>query len=346
MMKDAALRFCVVGTGRAGLIHARNLARHVVGARLESLCDSNESSLRSVSHELEIDHAYTDYREAVTQRRIDAVVVTTPTFLHSQVACAAASAGKHVFLEKPMAVTVDECRAISEAASKSGVLLQIGFMRRFDDGFLRAKETIESGDLGRVMIIKSTGRGPGGPGAWMYDLTKSNGIIAEVNSHDIDSVLWLTGLSIETVYAQGHNFKCQEARQQWPDFYDNVVAHLGLSGGAMGVIDGTCPAHYGYDARVEVMCEKGALFIGDYRDRTATKVTVDGQVVGSAVKTWRTLFKDAYLAEMEHFVDCIVKRRQPRVSGMDGLRAVEAVIAINQSIRSGNVVRLSTRGIA
>src|SRR5205823_2409697 len=137
--------------------------------------------------------------------------VVTPTFLHCEIACAAATAGKHVFLEKPMAVTVRECRTILESAGKAGVVLQIGFMRRFDEGFVNAKQILDSGELGRVMIIKSTGRGPGGPGAWMYDLTKSNGIIAEVNSHDIDSVLWFTGLPIETVYAQAHNFKCDEA---------------------------------------------------------------------------------------------------------------------------------------
>ena len=104
------------------------------------------------------------------------------------------------------------------------------------------------------MMIKSTGHGPGGPGAWMYDLKKSNGIVAEVNSHDIDSMLWLTGRSIRRVYAEAANFKCLDAQEKFPDFYDNVIANFRFDDGTLGVIDGTCPAGYGYDARVEILC--------------------------------------------------------------------------------------------
>src|SRR5690348_3415459 len=127
MKPGRTLRCRVVGAVRAGLLHARALLGHISGAQLASVCDAHEAALRSVSQELGVRQIYTDYREAVTQRDIDAVVVVTPTFLHSQVACAAAAAGKHVFLEKPMAVTVDECRGIVEATSKASVVLQIGF---------------------------------------------------------------------------------------------------------------------------------------------------------------------------------------------------------------------------
>lgn len=342
-MRD--IRFCVIGTGRAGLIHAGNLARRVPGARLVAVCDADEQSVAAAAAELGVSRAYRDYRQSIDDADVQAVVITTPTFLHREVACAAARAGKHIFLEKPMAVTVEECRAINAAVKEAGVKLQMGFMRRFDAGFRQARELIDSGALGRVMIIKSTGRGPGGPGPWMYDLRKSNGIVAEVNSHDIDSLFWFTGQELRRVYATGRNFKCDEARAQWPDFYDNVVAHLTYDGDAMGVIDGTCPAHYGYDARVEILCEKGVLFVGDYRDpATATRVTLNGEVIGQAVKTWRTLFKDAYVAELQHFVECIAGDRAPEVTGRDGLRAVATVLAINQSIRSGAIVDAAGKG--
>jgi myo-inositol 2-dehydrogenase/D-chiro-inositol 1-dehydrogenase/scyllo-inositol 2-dehydrogenase (NAD+) len=235
---------------------------------------------------------------------------------------------------------VDECRAINAAVAKAGVKLQIGFMRRFDEGFMQAKELLASGEMGRVMIIKSTGRGPGGPGPWMYDLAKSNGIVAEVNSHDLDSVMWFTGLPIERVFAMAHNFKCLDAKASHPDFYDNVVVSLGFQGGTMGTVDGTCPAHYGYDARVEILCENGLLMIGSYQQHGTVRVTLEGQVQGRAVKTWRNLFKEAYHAEMEHFVDCVLNDKQPRVTGQDGLNAVEAVVAINQSIKSGQAVEI------
>jgi myo-inositol 2-dehydrogenase/D-chiro-inositol 1-dehydrogenase/scyllo-inositol 2-dehydrogenase (NAD+) len=329
------VRFCVIGAGRAGLIHARNLAQRIRAAELVALCDADPNILSKASDELGISTRLNDYRAAVTRDDIDAVVIVTPTFLHCEIACQSALHGKHIFLEKPMALTVAECQRINAAVNKAGVKFQIGFMRRFDDSFGRAREVIDSGEMGRVMIIKSTGRGPGGPGTWMYDLRKSNGIVAEVNSHDIDTLRWLTGLELQRVYAQGRNFKCPDARKDWPDFYDNVVAQFTFSQETMGIVDGTCPANYGYDARVEVLCQKGMLLIGAVAEAGYTKVTMDGQVMGQAVKSWRTLFKDAYLAEMEHFVQCVQQDETPRVTGVDGQRAVEAVVAVNESVRTG-----------
>jgi predicted dehydrogenase len=323
------------------LIHARNLAQRMRSASLVALCDADAASLQKAGAELGISTLLADYRAAVARDDIDAVVIVTPTFLHCEIACLAAQHGKHIFLEKPMAVTAAECRRINTAVQQAGVKLQIGFMRRFDGSFQRAKETLASGEMGRVMLIKSTGRGPGGPGAWMYDLRKSNGIVAEVNSHDLDTLRWLSGQEFERVYAQGRNFKCLDARAAWPDFYDNVVAQFSFREETLGVVDGACPAHYGYDARVEVLCEKGLLLLGAVEEPGFTRVTLDGHVTGQAVKSWRTLFKEAYLAEMEHFVHCVREDKIPAVTGVDGLRATEAVVAVNESIRTGQPSKIT-----
>lgn len=330
-----AVRFCLIGAGRAGYIHAANLADKLKGAALVAVCDASEDAALRTARELNVDRTFTDYNEAVAQPDIDAVVVVTPTFLHCAIACAAAEHGKHIFLEKPMAITAHECHAINEAVARHKVTLQIGFMRRFDAGFLRAKEILDSGALGRVMIIKSTGRGPGLPPPWIYDIAKSNGILAEVNSHDFDTVRWMVGSDVARVYAEAANFKCADAREEWPQFYDNAVVNLRFQDGTIGVVDGTCPAHYGYDARVEILGEQGMLRVGHVDDGGVSHVTLDGSVVSSAVKSWRTLFKDAYVSEMEHFIQCIRTGATPRVTGTDGLKAVQAVVASNQSLVSG-----------
>jgi myo-inositol 2-dehydrogenase/D-chiro-inositol 1-dehydrogenase/scyllo-inositol 2-dehydrogenase (NAD+) len=331
----------LIGAGRAGMVHARNLRERLKGAELVALCDANEQALGQAARELGVELLFTDYQQACASPQIDAVIIVTPTFMHCAIACAAAAQGKHVFLEKPMAITVDECQRIIEATAAAGVRLQIGFMRRFDESFLRAKALIESGELGRVMIIKSTGRGPGLPPPWIYDVAKSNGILAEVNSHDFDSVRWLAGSDVVRVYAEADNFKCRDAAEQWPEFYDNAVVSLRFASGALGTIDGTCPAHYGYDARVEVLCEGGLLSIGHTAQAGYSEVRLDGQSRQPAVKSWRNLFKDAYLAEMEHFIDCIRTEQTPRIVGLDGLRAVEAVVASNQSLREQRPVELA-----
>jgi predicted dehydrogenase len=338
------VRICVIGAGRAGMIHARNVAWRIKDGELAAVCDPNPATLEAARQELGEARFFADYREALADDSVDAAIIVTPTFLHRNVAVAAAEQGKHIFLEKPMAVTIAECDAINAAVATAGVRLQLGFMRRFDEGFMRAREILAGGDMGRVMIIKSTGRGPGGPGPWMWDLKKSNGIVAEVNSHDIDAVLWMTQDRIVRLYAEAHNFKMPEVKEKFPDFYDNVVVSLRLSDGAMGMIDGTCPAHYGYDARMEILCEKGLLMVGTVQQQGCIKVTVEGRVEGQAVKTWRTLFKDAYLAEMEHFVQCVQSGAAPRVNGTDGRNAVEAVLAINQSVKLGQVVKFPEGG--
>ena len=334
------VRIGIVGVGRAGQVHGRNVKSGMAGAELVALGDPNQDLLHQVGQQLAVARLVADYRDVVQRDDLDAVVIATPTFLHREIACAAAAAGKHVFLEKPMALSVEECQQINAATQKAGVKLQMGFMRRFDAGFMQAKEILDSGELGRVMMIKSTGRGPGGPGPWMYDLTRSNGIIAEVNSHDIDSLNWFVGSPLRRVYAESDNFKCPDAKRQYPDFYDNFLASFRFADGTLGVVDGTCPAHYGYDARVEILCERGVLFIGSIAQPGVTKVTLDGTIAGRTVRSWRDLFKDAYLAEMEHFVQCVLQDKPPRVTGQDGLNAVDAVVAANQSMRTGRPVEI------
>ena len=161
-------------------------------------------------------------------------------------------------------------------------------------------------------------------------------------SHDIDSLLWFTGRQPVRVFAQAANFKSPDAREKFPDFYDNVVATITFDDGTMGIIDGTCPAHYGYDARVEILCESGLIQLGTTLRHGLFYVTREGTGMQPAVNSWRTLFKEAYVAEMESFVTCIRENREPAVTGRDGERAVEVVLAINQSIRTGQAVELRT----
>lgn len=335
-----SFRMCLIGAGRAGLVHAANVSRNIQGAELHAVCDANQETLNKVADEYYAPVRFSDYRDACASPEIDAVIIVTPTHLHKRIACEAAAQGKHIFLEKPMAITVDECADINDAVAKAGVTLQIGFMRRFDRFFMRAKEILDSGEMGRTMVIKSTGRGPGLPPPWIYDVAKSNGILAEVNSHDFDSIRWLVGSDVSRVYAEAGNFKCLDAVQDWPDFYDNAVVSLRFENGTIGTVDGTCPCGYGYDARVEILCEKGVLFIGNTAEKGLTEVRIDGKVEEKAVRSWRDLFRTAYLDEMKHFIESAQTASVPRVTGLDGQKAVQTVVAANQSILSGSPVRL------
>ena len=146
------------------MVHGTNVVRRAKNAELVALVDANEESLREGAETLGVSDRCTDYREALARDDIDAVIIVTPTFTHAEIACYAARQGKHILLEKPMAITAEECTAINTAVKDHPVKLQLGFMRRFDQAFIQAKETIASGELGRVVKIKSTGRGPGWAG--------------------------------------------------------------------------------------------------------------------------------------------------------------------------------------
>lgn len=339
-MKKDIVGVCVIGAGRAGMIHAVNFKSRVPHARMAAIVEPMKETADTACKELEIDRCYTDYRQALDSDEIDAVVIVTPTAYHREIAVAAAKAGKHILCEKPMAMFENECDEMTAAADGNRVKLQIGFMRRFDESFQQARKVVESGEIGDVVLVKSNTRGPSVPQRWMYDLTKSNGPLAEVNSHDIDTLRWFTGSEFKTVYAIGGNFRCPDAAADYPDFYDNVILNAQFANGMQGSIDGAQGVEYAYDARVEILGTKGCIFLGQVQQNSITVCSKAKGVTEPAVNSWRTLFKDAYLNEDISFINSILEDSAPKVTGHDGKMAVGAVLAGNLSIKEKRVVSL------
>ena len=343
MNKDK-IGICVIGAGRAGLIHARSIARHVSQARLVALVDTQRETVETSCRELEVTRYYLDYRQALEDENIDAVAVVTPTVWHKEIAVASAKAGKHVFVEKPMAMNAAECDEMIGAAAENRVKLQVGFMRRFDESFMAAKEQVDLGIIGRVVLVKSLTRGPSIPQQWQYDISASNGTLAEVNSHDIDTLRWLTASEFQELHAIAGNYRCPDAREDYPDFYDNVSLLARFDNNCQGIIDGAVSVGYGYDARVEILGTKGVIFVGRTYQHSTVTCSSDSGLVRPFVKSWSSLFLDAYRAEEQDFVLSILEDREPRVTGLDGKRAVEVVIAGNLSIKERRPVLLRSSG--
>ena len=331
---------CLVGAGRAGMIHARNFASRVPGARMTAVADTVQASAEKAAEELGGVYHTTDYREALQRPDVDAVIVVTPTKYHIDVVLEAAKAGKHILCEKPRAMNQEECALMIEAAAKNHVKLQIGFMRRFDKNFRRAKEIVDSGAIGDVVTVKSLTHGPSTPREWMYDIEKSSGPLAEVNSHDIDTLRWFTESDAVSLHAMAGNFRCGEARERYPDFYDTVLMNVRMKNGTIGNIDGAQGVSYGYDSRVDIVGTKGNIQIGGLQSGTTLTYTKEGGMTGDVVRSWMDLFEDAYLNEDMSFINCIEKGTEPEVTGYDGMKAVEIVKAGNESIRTGKIVEL------
>lgn len=340
-MSKTTVRVGVVGVGRAGRIHARNFAKGVPGAELVAVADPFDEALATAREEFGDIELFKDYNEMLASPLVDAVVVVTPTNLHIDVVTRAAAEGKHVLCEKPMAMTVDECRTMIDACDAAGVKLQIAFMRRFDRGFRYAKEQIDAGAIGEVVLVKSLTHGPSKPQPWMLDIDRSNGPLAEVSSHDIDTMRWFAGSDITEVYAIAGNYRSQFAAEEYPRFYDNVIVASRFADGKQGVIEGAVYVEYGYDARVEVLGTKGVLFVGGLADNRVQVVSQAGSASTPVVQSWRTLFIDAYFAEDSSFVECIQNDTDPEVTGYDGMQAVQVVNAGNQSIREHRPITIT-----
>jgi len=322
----------MVGAGRVGKNHSRAITRHVTGAEIVALVDLSVQIREETAVEFSIDRQFDLLEDALEQVDFDAVVITTPTPTHKQLAILAAENQKHIFLEKPMALSLQECDAINEAVRQNKVVLQLGFMRRFDPEFLAAVERIKGGEIGQPMMIKTNTHGPGLPPPWARDLRTSNGMLAEVNSHDWDTVRWFMGSNIERVYTEVANFKGEAHNVDAPNFYDNVLVNLKLESGALGLISGICPCGYGYDARVEIVGEKGIMQIGELKGQSIVVCTNRDQgLITPIFRTWPHRFEWGYIYELEHFAACIRDECPPRVSGEDGWWAVAGVLAGTKS---------------
>ena len=340
-MQKKDIGICSIGAGRAAMIHANNFKNKVKGAHMQAVVDIVEEVAKNAAEELGIPgNYYTDYKEAIKDPGVDAVVIASPTNLHKQIVIDCAKAGKQIFCEKPMAMNTQECQEMIDACEKYGVKLQIGFMRRFDESFYQAKQMIDSGAIGDIVLIRSNTRGPSKPRPWMYDIKKSNGILAEINSHDIDCVRWFAGSEMKSLYAIGGNYRNPEAKAEYPDYYDNVVMNGIFENGIQFSIDGAAYVEYGYDSKVEVVGTKGVLHVGRSDGKFIKCTTVENGTSTPFVNSWTTLFKDAYLEEDTHFIDCILNDKTPRATGKDGLMAVKIVEAGNESIITKQIVEL------
>jgi myo-inositol 2-dehydrogenase/D-chiro-inositol 1-dehydrogenase/scyllo-inositol 2-dehydrogenase (NAD+) len=277
----------------------------------------------------------------VSLASFDAVVIAAPTFLHAELAKAAANAHKHIFLEKPMALSLAECDAITQAVEANSVVLQLGFMRHFSPEFVAAEELIRAGEIGQPMLVKSLTHGPGLPPAWARDLKTSNGNLAEVNSHDWDTIRWLARSNYHRVYAETSNIKGRSLGVDTENFYDNALVNVRMENGSLCSISSVCPCNYGYDARVEVIGDKGILQIGDLKGQPIVMCNNRDQgLVTPIFRTWPERFEWGYLREMQHFVECVRTGGPPKVGGEDGKWAVAGVLAATRSFLQARPVYL------
>jgi inositol 2-dehydrogenase len=333
-----SIRIGLIGAGRMGKVFAHTLAFSVAEVRLAAVADPNESAARETATRFQIPACYTDYHQMLSREELDAVVVVTPTNTHPEVIQAVAEAGRHIFTEKPLAGSLAGCDAAIAAAETAGVKLQVGFMRRFDPAYVLAKEKIDAGVIGTPVMFKGVGRDPGKPNLEFARRENSGGLILDMGIHDFDLARWLMGSEVERVHTEGGCLVYPELKDVGD--IDNAVVNLRYSNGAIGNIDVSRNAVYGYDIRTEVLGSEGSLLIGK-EQLTDTLVLTRAGVTHDTVPNFMTRFAVAYAEEIRDFVRCILEDRQPSVTGRDARAATAIGVAATRSLDEGRPVRLA-----
>jgi inositol 2-dehydrogenase len=328
----------VLGVGEMGRRHAENLRRLVPQALLVAVADVVGERARQLANELEIENSYSSLEAMLECRGLDAVVIATPDKFHTSAVKSAAAAGKDILCEKPLALNLSEAQEAFNAVSKAGIRFQVGFMRRYDLAYSGAMKRIEAGEIGVPVMFKSIGRDKEGPPLSAYH-SNVNGMLFYTNTiHDFDLARWLMRDEVCEVHAYATN----TIRPEVAEFGDVVasVVNLKFRQGAIGNIDSYAQAVYGYDVRTEIIGSKGSIQVGSLNRTPATLLTAHGSVQ-TVADYFLTTFADAYVAEVNDFVECILNDRPLRVSGEDGLRALAIAVAAENSYVQGKAMKVS-----
>ena len=314
-----------------GRRHAENLARHVSDAHLLAVTDADESARGRVAKDLATsDSASVDALLALPAVR--AVVIASPARFHEAHAIAAARAGKDVFVEKPVAKTLDGADRVIAAAREAGVRLQIGFQRRYDAPYAEARELVSSGSLGRPLFYRGINRdllAPDGPPGSM----DTNDILTESAIHDLDGARWMMSDEVIGVRATLATVG-DRATSPAPDL---TMVELAFSRGAVAHVEAMRGARYAYDHRTEVLCEPGAVMVGGFAQTTLT-VLRQGERRDDLYPGFLERYADAYVAELRDFVAGVRDRRPPAVTGEDGRRALAIAFAAGRSAATSRPV--------
>ncbi|HLF81057.1 MAG TPA: inositol 2-dehydrogenase, partial [Anaerolineales bacterium] len=311
MTSNARLNFGVIGAGRIGKIHAANLASRISGARLGAVADVDLSAAQSLADQHHVTLVSRDHRDLLHDPAIDAVAICSATDTHSPFIQEAAKAGKHIFCEKPIDFDLNRIDAALQSVEAAGVKFQVGFNRRFDPNFRRVRDLVAAGKVGQPHLLRITSRDPGPPP--LEYVKASGGIFLDMTIHDFDMARFLMGSEVEEIYAAGAVLVDPQIGKLGD--LDTALITLRFSSGAIGAIDNSRKAVYGYDQRVEVFGSSGmAAAANETPDRHSFS---NAEGVHSPLPLYFFLerYLESYRAEMQAFVDCVLQDKTPPVTG-------------------------------
>ncbi len=331
------LNIGVIGAGRIGKIHAESIQKYVNNACVYAIADPFIDTSREWAENLGVKNIYKDYTEILKDPKIDAVVIASSTDTHSKISIEAINAGKHIFCEKPIDHDVEKIKKVISALEGKKIKYQVGFNRRFDKEFAAVKEAIKEGKIGNLHMLKITSRDPEAPPVSYVKI--SGGIFLDMTIHDFDMVRYLSGSDVTEVYATGAALVNSEIAKAGD--IDTALISLKLSSGAFAVIDNSREAKYGYDQRAEAFGSQGMAQSFNVNSSSLVISSGSGIVSNKPLYFFLERYKQAYIEEMQQFVNAVINNTDTPVNVFDGLAPVLIGLACKLSLERNAPVKIS-----
>lgn len=339
MSIPSPVRLGLIGAGWIGAFHAESIARRIPDTQLVAVADPVPGAAERVATPLGVERTLLDAAELIADPAIDGVVIASPAFTHTELVVAAAEAGKAVFVEKPMALTLEDADRAVAAAASAGVPLQVGFNRRYAIDFAAAHRLVRAGRVGTPQLLRSLTRDPGlaDPGA-----VKPWTIFNETLIHDFDTLNWFNaGARPVEVVALADALVAPEFKES--GLLDTAVVTIRYDNGALAVAEASFSAVYGYDIRGEVFGSGGMVTAGDIHATSARYFGTEG-VSGETTRLNVDLFRQAYTDELASFAAAVRSGDVTGARGEDARAALALALACRASVEQRAVVRLGADG--
>jgi len=330
------MKLGLIGAGRIGKLHAENITYYIPGVDIKTVADVYKDQAKEWAENLGIVNLISDYKDILSDPEIEAVLICSSTDTHAQMIIESAGAGKHIFCEKPIDFNIERIKKALRAVETAHVKLQIGFNRRFDHNFRKVREVVKGGNIGEVQIVKITSRDPEPPPIEYVNV--SGGIFLDMAIHDFDMARYLSASEIDTVYAQGAVLIDPEIGKLGD--VDTAITTLTFKNGALGVIDNSRQAVYGYDQRVEVFGSKGCVHVENDFPNSAAISTAEGVTREKPHYFFIERYKTSYIEELKAFTEAIARNEETQVTGNDGLQPVLIGLAARKSLKENRPVTI------
>lgn len=325
----------IIGAGRIGKLHVDNIQRYFSQFQIKSIADPELDE--QWASEKGIPVLLRDADSLINDPEIHAVLICSPAAHHVPQIIACARVGKDIFCEKPISSEIEQIKMALQEVKKAGVKLQIGFNRRFDPNFAKIKKIVQNQEIGDPHLLRITSRDPEiPPRSYIH---ASSGMFLDMTIHDFDMARFILDREIDEIYASG-SVLIDPIFKTINDL-DTAIVNLKFTNGALGVIDNSRQAVYGYDQRVEVFGNRGAVHAENNRPTNTVISNQHGIVSEKPLYFFLERYKESYIAEIQAFYDSIAHNKPIAVTGKDGLMSVVMGLAANQSYRENRPVKIN-----